>query len=252
MFEVIVVSLTQGITEFLPVSSSAHLIIFSDLLNFTKSSLLFDVSLHIGSFLAVIIYFKKEIINFINYRKIFILILIASFPTMIVGYFLIKYNVIDNLRTLRIIGWTTIIFGIILYISDKFKAGKKIENNFNLRSSLFLGIMQTISLIPGVSRSGITISASRLLGYDRVNSAKISFLLSLPTLFAVSIYGLKTLYEDNKLQLNDFNLIGLILSFIFSYLTIILLIKFLKNFNFLLFVIYRIILGVSLIIYTYL
>ena len=115
MLEIIVISLVQGVTEFLPISSSAHLVIFSTILNFTKTNLLFDISLHIGSFLAVIVYFKNEIIDFINYKKIFFLILLASIPTIIFGYFLVKFNIAEDLRTLKIIGWTTLIFEIILW-----------------------------------------------------------------------------------------------------------------------------------------
>ena len=252
MLEIIVISLVQGVTEFLPISSSAHLVIFSTILNFTKTNLLFDISLHIGSFLAVIVYFKNEIIDFINYKKIFFLILLASIPTIIFGYFLVKFNIAEDLRTLKIIGWTTLIFGIILYFADKFRENKNIENHFNFKSCLYIGLSQILSLIPGVSRSGITISTSRILGFDRVNSAKISFLLSLPTLLAVSFYGIFSLNKIQSFSIANLNFLGLVSSFFFSYLTILLFINFIKKFNFLIFVIYRVILGGIILIYAYL
>ena len=134
MLELIILSLVQGITEFLPVSSSSHLIVVSKFLNFTKENLLVNVSLHIGSFLAVLLFFRNEILNFIKYKKIFFLVLIASIPVIILGYFLVKFEIINNLRGIKIIGWTTIIFGVLLYISDKFNVQKKLEHDFDFKS----------------------------------------------------------------------------------------------------------------------
>ena len=118
MIEVIILSVVQGITEFIPVSSSAHLILISKYFNFNNSSLTLDVSLHIGSLLAIIVYFKKDIINFTKNKNIFLKIIISSIPTMIVGYFLIHFSIIDYLRDYKLIGWMTIIFGVLLYFSD--------------------------------------------------------------------------------------------------------------------------------------
>ena len=118
MLEVIILSIVQGITEFIPVSSSAHLILISKYFSFNNSTLTLDVSLHIGSLLAIIIYFKKDIINFTKNKNIFLKILISSMPTMIVGYFLVYYSIIDYLRDYRLIGWMTIVFGVLLYFSD--------------------------------------------------------------------------------------------------------------------------------------
>ena len=127
MPELIVLSLVQGITEFLPISSSSHLIIISEFFDFAKEDLLKNISLHVGSFLAVLAYFRNEILNYVKYKKIFLLIVIASTPVIILGYFLVKFEIIDFLRGIKIIGWTTIIFGILLYISDKFNVQKKLE-----------------------------------------------------------------------------------------------------------------------------
>ncbi len=243
MYEIIILSLIQGVTEFLPVSSSSHLIIFSEFSKFSNKSLSIDVSLHIGSFLAVIIFFRKDIINFIDNKKLFFKIFVASIPVMICGFFLVQMNLIDNLRNIKVIGWTTLLFGILLYFSDKFKLEKSIENNFNYKTALFIGLFQIFSLIPGVSRSGITITAARILNFKRFDSARISFLMSIPTLGAVSIFGLNNIIQSDDLNFSIINLLAIFLSFAFSFITIKYFLKFVKNFSLKIFVIYRILLG---------
>ena len=252
MIEIFLLSLIQGVTEFLPISSSSHLIIFSNYTNFEDQSLSIDVSLHIGSFLAVITYFHKDIINFVKNKKIFFKVLIASLPVMMFGFFLIKTNLIEKLRTIEVIGWMTLLFGILLYISDKYELKKKIDTDFNYKSAIFIGLFQIFSLIPGVSRSGVSITAARFLNFKRVDAAKISFLLSVPTLGAVSIYGLKNLITSDDLSLSVLNLISIFFSYIFSLITINYFLKYIKNFNLNIFVFYRIILGVILLLSAYL
>ena len=252
MIEIFILSLIQGVTEFLPISSSSHLIIFSNYTNFEDQSLSIDVSLHIGSFLAVITYFHKDIINFIKNKKIFFKILIASLPVMMFGFFLVKTNLIEKLRTIEVIGWMTLLFGILLYISDKYELKKKIDTDFNYKSAIFIGLFQIFSLIPGVSRSGVSITAARFLNFDRVDAVKISFLLSIPTLSAVSIYGLKNLIISDDLGLSVLNLISIFFSYIFSLITINYFLKYIKNFNLNIFVFYRIMLGIILLLVAYL
>lgn len=252
MLEILILSFIQGVTEFLPVSSSSHLIIFSNYVNFEEQSLSIDVSLHIGSFFAVIFFFRKELINFIENKNLLFKVLISSVPIMIVGYFLVKTNYIEELRNFKIIGWTTLIFGILLYVSDKFKLDKNIDQNFDLKSVVFLGFMQVLSLIPGVSRSGITITAARMLNFNRFDAAKISFLLSIPTLAVVSVYGIKNIIFSENLNFSYLNILSIILSFIFSFFTIKYFLNFIRKTDLKIFVIYRIMLGILLIIYAYL
>ena len=252
MIEVLILSIIQGITEFLPISSSSHLILISNYLNFENQSLSIDISLHIGSFIAVLTYFGKDIINYTKNKILFLKIIISSLPIMFFGYFLIKYGLTDQLRSIKIIGWTTIIFGILLYISDKFKVDKKLDKNFSFKSAIFIGILQVLSLIPGVSRSGITITASRMLNFNRFDSAKISFLLSIPTLGAVTIFGFNNLIQTESVNFSLLNFIAIILSFIFSFLTIKYFLKFIKEFSLYIFVVYRIILGVLILAFGYL
>ena len=252
MIEVFILSIIQGITEFLPISSSSHLIIISEYLNFENQSLSIDVSLHIGSFIAVVTYFRKDIVNFIKNKELFIKIFLSSIPVMLIGFLLIRFQLIDQLRNLQVIGWTTIIFGILLYISDKFSIEKKIDSNFTYKSAMFIGILQIFSLIPGVSRSGIAITAARVLRFNRLDSAKISFLLSIPTLAAVSFYGLRSLLFSDNVDFSILNLISIFLSFIFSFITIKFFLNYIKKFNLNIFIIYRILLGVFLLTTAYL
>tara|TARA_B100001027_G_C16259439_1_gene328662 strand:+ start:533 stop:1294 length:762 start_codon:yes stop_codon:yes gene_type:complete len=252
MIEVLVLAIIQGVTEFLPISSSSHLILISNYINFNNQNLSIDVSLHIGSFLAVITYFFKDIINFFRDKKLFYKILLSSFPVMVVGYILVKYNFIDTLRNIELIAWTTIIFGILLYIADKFKLQKKINNDLSYKSAIFIGFFQVLSLIPGVSRSGITITAARFLKFERYDSAKISFLLSIPTLGAVSIFGLNNLINSESLEFSFLNLLSITLSFIFSLITIKFFLSFIQKFSLKIFVIYRISLGLILLYLSYL
>ena len=252
MIEIFILSVVQGVTEFLPISSSSHLILMSEFFNFQNQSLSIDVSCHIGSFFAVLVYFRNEVLNFFKNKILFTKILISSLPVMIFGFFLAESGLIENIRNLEIIGWTTIIFGILLYISDKFKIEKNIENNFTLKKAIFIGLFQILSLIPGVSRSGIAITAARFLNFKRVDSAKISFLLSVPILAAVSIFGLKNILFSNDLFLTKTNIFSILFSFLFSLITIKFFLDYIRRFSLNVFVYYRILLGLILLFIIYL
>ncbi len=252
MIEIFILSLIQGVTEFLPVSSSSHLILISEYLQFENQNLSIDVSLHIGSFIAVVIYFKNDIINFYQNKILFFKILLASLPVMIVGYILAETNYIDKIRNVKIIAWTTIIFGLLLFLSDRFKLNKSINNDLNFSSVLFISFLQIFSLVPGVSRSGISITAARLLKFKRIDAAKISFLLSIPILGAVSAFGIKNIIVSESNHFSIINLLAILLSFIFSLITIKYFLDFIKKFNLNVFVIYRLLLGVVLLVFAYL
>ncbi len=252
MVEILILSLVQGVTEFIPVSSSSHLFIISEYIDFEEQSLHIDVSLHIGSFIAVISYFHKDIFNFLENKKLFIKILVASIPIMVSGYILVKTGWIEQLRNIKVIGWTTFAFGILLYISDRFRISKSIKNDFDFKSALLIGIFQILSLIPGVSRSGISLTGARMLNFKRFDAAKISFLLSIPTLGAVSIFGINNIISTEDQSFTSINYISIVLSFVFSLITIKFFLKFIENFSLNLFVIYRIILGFILLIIGYL
>ncbi len=252
MIEILILSLVQGVTEFLPVSSSSHLIIFSNFLNFQEQSLSIDISMHIGSFIAVITYFHKDIFNLMKNKELFIKIILSSIPILLIAFIIVQTNLLEQIRNIKVIGWMTYIFGILLYLSDKFNVDKNIEEDFNYKSAIIIGLFQILSLIPGVSRSGITISAARILNFKRFDAAKISFLMSIPTLGAVSVFGLKNIFFSEDISFSLLNLLSIFLSFTFSLITIKYFLKFIKKFNLTLFVVYRILLGIFLLILAYL
>ena len=251
MAEIVILSIVQGITEFLPISSSAHLILVSNYFNFSNESLTLDISLHLGSLLAIIFYFKLEFLNFIKNKELFKKILLASIPVSILGFLLIKTNYVNIFRTYSVIGWSTIIFGLILLLSDLKKTNKNLIKNFNYKDAIFIGFFQSLSLISGASRSGVTITGARILKYNRVDAAKISFLTSIPVLILASLYNMQKIIMESKIDISILNIAGILFSFIFSFLTIKFFLKFLKKFSLRIFVIYRLILGIIILLYVY-
>ena len=245
--EILILSAIQGISEFLPISSSAHLIIVSSLYNLKASSLLIDISLHLGSLLAIIFFFRKDLFDIKNNQKLLRLIIIGSIPLIIFGYILHSTELIHLLRNIKVIAWTTLIFGIFLYFSDQKKIYKNISSNLNIKSIVFIGMFQILALIPGVSRAGITITAARLLSFNRVDSGKISFLLSIPALAGASFLGLKDI-PNESIEINLLIVIAIILSFLFSYLTVKFFLRYLNRFSLNIFVIYRI--TIALILFS--
>ena len=245
IIEVLILSAIQGISEFLPISSSAHLILVSSLYDFKTSSLLIDISLHLGSLFAIIYFFKKDLLDFKNNKRLLSLIIVGSIPLIIVGYILYSTGIIHELRNIRIIAWTTLIFGIILFIADKNRFDKKISSNLNLQSILFISLFQILSLVPGVSRAGITITAARILKFNRVDSSKISFLLSIPALGGASFLGLKDVF-DQSVEFNYLVIIAIISSFIFSFMTVKFFLIYINKFSMNAFVIYRILIALIL------
>ena len=250
LIEILILSAIQGISEFLPISSSAHLIIVSSLYNLKASSLLIDISLHLGSLLAIIFFFRKDLFDIKNNQKLLRLIIIGSIPLIIFGYFLHSTELIHLLRNIKVIAWTTLIFGIFLYFSDRKKIYKNISSNLNIKSILFIGIFQILALIPGVSRAGITITAARLLSFNRVDSGKISFLLSIPALAGASFLGLKDI-PNESIEINLLVIFAIILSFLFSYLTVKFFLRYLNKFSLNIFVIYRITIAFILLLIIY-
>ena len=250
VIEVLILSAIQGISEFLPISSSAHLILVSSLYEFKSSSLLIDISLHLGSLFAIIYYFKNDLLDIKNNSRLLIFIIVGSIPLIIVGYILYSTGIIYELRNIKVIAWTTLIFGIILYIADKNSLDKKISTNLNLKSILFIGLFQILSLIPGVSRAGITITGARILKFNRIDSSKISFLLSIPALAGASFLGLKDVF-DQSVEFNYLVIIAIVSSFIFSFITVKFFLIYVNKFSMNVFVIYRILIALFLFAIIY-
>ena len=249
--ETLILSIIQGISEFIPVSSSAHLLIISRLSDFNVSNLQLDISLHLGSLLAIILFFRKELINIINNKNIFLLIILGSIPLVIIGYIFYSTNLINQFRNLEVVAWTTLIFGVLLYFSDKFELKNKISSELNIKSIIIIGLFQILAIIPGVSRSGIVITASRFLKFDRVESSKIAFYLSIPALAGASVLGFKDVIVD-QINFDAIFIFSTSASFLFSYFTIKYFLIYVKMFSLSFFVIYRIVLSIILFSIIYL
>ena len=249
-FEIVILSIVQGISEFLPISSSAHLFLISEIYEFKSQALLIDIGLHLGSLLAIIFYFRNDLLDILNNKSLLFLIILGSIPLIIFGLIVYKTGLINYFRNVQVISWTTLVFAIILYFADKFEVKKKFEADLSIKSIFIIGIFQILALVPGVSRSGIVITAGRLLNFDRYDSTKISFYLSIPAIAGASFLGLKDVVNENI----DFNigiLISIILSFIFSLLTIKYFLIFVKKFTMNLFIFYRIFLSLILFYIVY-
>ena len=248
--EILILSAIQGISEFLPISSSAHLILVSSFYDFSSSSLFIDIGLHLGSLFAIIYYFKKDLINLRNNQKLLVLVLFGSIPLIIFGYIIYSTEIINLLRDIEIIAWTTLFFGLVLFLSDKRDINQNISTDLNIKAILFIGLFQILALIPGVSRAGITLTAARFLKFNRVDSSKIAFLLSIPALAGASFLGLKDAVQQS-IELNYLLLIAITFSFVFSFITVKYFIKYVSNFSLTVFVIYRILVGLILLLVIY-
>ena len=248
--EALILSFIQGFSEFIPVSSSGHLILVSEIYNFNVGSLQLDIGFHLGSLMAIILYFRKDLLNIKQNKNLFSLIILGSLPLILTGYIFFTTGLIDHLRNLKIIAWTTLIFGLLLFFADKSQVKQKINTNLNYKIILIIGLFQVIALIPGVSRSGIVISASRFLNFNRTDSAKIAFYLSIPALAGASFLGLKDSFETG-IEINLILIYSVIFSFIFSYLTIKYFLLYVKKFSLNFFVYYRIFLAFVLFIIAY-
>ena len=257
---IIILSLIQGITEFLPISSSAHLIIIPEFFLNIDSGRGFDVSLHFGSLLAVIYYLKKDLIKIIldtiflkKDNEGFIILknlIISTIPMIIVG-FLVHINNFDIIRSLEVIGWTTLIFGILLGIADRNLKVIKFFNNLNLKDALAIGIAQTLAIIPGTSRSGIVITAGLWMGFSRFDASKYSLLLSIPVIIAATTLESINLFIEKGFFFNNEMIMGIILSFCVALITIRLFMKWINKASLKIFVAYRIMLGILILVYAY-
>ena len=249
--EILILSAVQGISEFLPISSSAHLILVSNFYDLKSGSLLIDISLHLGSLFAIIFYFRKDLFDLNKNKKLLQLIIIGSIPLIVFGYILYSTELIHHLRDIKVIATTTLFFGVILFFSDQRENNKDISTNLNIKSIIFIGLFQILALIPGVSRAGITLTAARFLKFNRVDSSKISFLLSIPALTGASFLGLKNIYHQS-IELNYLVIIAIILSFLFSFVTVKFFLNYINKFSLNIFVIYRIIIALILFLIIYL
>lgn len=262
--QIIILSLIQGITEFLPISSSGHLAMLPLLSSWPDQGIMADVALHSGSLVAVLIYFWRDVKNLIGgffdifrgrdtaHRKLFLLLSLSTIPVFVVGYGLKKTGIIDNLRSLEVIAWANIVFAVFLYWFDKIGEQVKRTEDFSVKDALLIGFAQCLALIPGSSRSGTTMTMARRLGYKRDESARLSMLMGIPTILGASLLLLVDLSKETDVSVQADAMIMAALSFVVAFLSIWGLMALLKRMSMLPFVIYRLVLGAALILYIYL
>lgn len=264
LYYLLIVAILQGITEFLPVSSSGHLILLPLLTGAQDQGQAIDVAVHVGTLGAVVFYFWSDVkvgilglprmltgrIDTQGSRLAFLL-LISTIPVVLVGLALKLADLSDAMRSIKVIGWTMLIFGIVLYWYDQKSETTKEGGDWSIADAIKLGLWQTIALIPGTSRSGITITGARALGYSRHDGAKIAMLMSIPTIMASGILlGAEVVGEADWALLKDAG-IGAVFAFGAALAALTLMMRLLKSVSFTPYVIYRVILGVVLLIVAY-
>lgn len=264
LFYLLLVALIQGLTEFLPVSSSGHLILLPYFTGISDQGQAIDVAVHVGTLGAVIAYFWKDIkVGLLGTprmltgkidtpgSKLAFLLLIATIPVIIFGLFLSVSGLSDALRSIRVIGWTMLVFGLVLYWFDQKGPTHKTSDDWSMKDAVILGLWQAVALIPGTSRSGITITGARALGYSRADGAKIAMLMSIPTILASGILLGAEVAGDANWELMKYAGIGAIFAFISALGALTLMMRLLRSVSFTPYVIYRVILGAVLLIISY-
>ena len=260
IIHLVLLGLVQGITEFLPISSSAHLILLPGIMGWQDQGIVYDIAAHLGSLIAVIIYFRRDILNVIRpwmshrhepeiaaKRPLLIYIITASIPIAIVGF--LFYDLISNqMRSAELIASASIFFGLLLFWADKTGVRMKTFSQLKLDNVLVIGLAQALSLIPGTSRSGITMTAALMMGFDRKAAARFSFLLAIPTILMAGGYqALRYFTGESMTDWGAFLIVALV-SCISAYIAIHVFLKFIESTGMLPYVIYRILLGLLIFI----
>ena len=261
LFNLIIISIIQGITEFLPISSSAHLILLPQAVGFDDQGQIIDVAVHLGTLIAVVVYFRGDVKNaFFGFLGLFkgqlhtrnahlaMALIIAPIPAIIFGAILKLSGASDAMRdSIAIIGWTMLLFGIVLWWADSKMPMARQAETWTFKHAFVLGMWQALALIPGTSRSGITITGARLLGYKRIDAARLAMLMSIPTIVAAG--GMETLDvigQKSSVPLGEI-LLAILFSAVAAFLALTLMMRWLIRVSFTPYVIYRVILGLGLL-----
>ncbi|MGJ8603102.1 MAG: undecaprenyl-diphosphate phosphatase [Marivita sp.] len=260
----LILALIQGITEFLPISSSGHLILLPNLTGMADQGQALDVAVHVGTLLAVILYFRSDVQAVtiglgrllkgkIDTQGAFwaLCLIVATIPVVLFGLALKLSGYNDLLRSTAVIGWTMLIFGLVLYWADQTGPVTKRAVNWTLKDAVIMGLWQALALIPGTSRSGITITAGRQLGYDRESAARLAMLMSIPTILASgALLSVEVAQEANAAIMHD-AAIAALFAFFAALAALTLMMRLLKSVSFTPYVIYRVILGIVLLVIAY-
>ena len=263
LYQIIILALIQGLTEFLPISSSGHLIVFPHFFGWSDQGLLMDVAVHLGTLGAVVIYFWRDVLAMIGGGfqllrgkmtkggHLFLLLCIGTIPAVIFGFLLKRYGM-DAVRSVKVIAWTMIGYAVVLHIADKFSPQGKKMSAMTGPKAFWVGIAQALALIPGTSRSGICMTAMRFLGFNRTDAAKFSFLLSIP---AIAGAGTLSIYDAVKAgafsSVATTASIGALVAFATGLVAINFMLKWLRQGDFTPFILYRFCLGGFLLYWAY-
>jgi len=260
--QIIVLAIVQGLTEFLPVSSSGHLLLIPALTNWPDQGIVTDVMVHVGSLFAVIVYFWRDVLNLLHgcadivrgrrndRTRMVIYITLATIPALAVGALIKLSGAYDSIRSVQIVAWNAIIFGVLLYMADVIGKRTKVMEDMRLSPALIIGFAQALALIPGTSRSGVTMTAARLLGFERAEAARFSFLLGIPAIAAAGGFTAIELIQLDQAVPPD-ALLAAALTFVAALFAITLLMALVKRIGFLVFLIYRLLLAAVLFALLY-
>jgi len=264
LFHLFILAIIQGITEFLPVSSSGHLILLPGLTGGKDQGLAMDVAVHVGTLFAVVAYFWSDVQNALggllrlisgkvdtDGARLALHLILGTIPVIAFGLFLNVTGFSDSLRSIAVIGWTMLIFGLVLYWADKTGPTIHADKDWTLRHAVLMGLAQALALIPGTSRSGITISAARKLGYDRESAARLSMLMSIPTIIASGVLLMGDAMIEADIQVMKDAAIAAVFAFLSALGALYLMMRLLKSVSFTPYVIYRCVLGVILLVIAY-
>ena len=264
IFHLVLLALVQGITEFLPISSSGHLILLPRVLDIPDQGTGLDVAVHVGTLGAVVVYFwhdvRRAALGLMDLAtgqrdtaraRLAFLLIVATVPVVLLGLVLKVTDLVSALRSITVIGWTTLVFGILLYVIDRVAPARRKAEDWSLRDAVIMGLWQAIALIPGTSRSGITITGARALGYDREDGTRLAMLMSIPTILASGVLLAGDAVAEANWQLARDAAIGGAMSFVAALLALAVMMRFLNAVSFTPYVIYRVILGVVLLSVAY-
>lgn len=258
----LILALVQGLTEFLPISSSGHLVLTSRVLGWPDQGVVIDIAVHLGTLLAVTLYFWRDVarvaggsLRLVTLRggpdaRLAGMLLVATLPVVAAGF--LGRDLISTLfRSVELIAWATIGFGILLWLADRYGLTVKRMEHLGIPNALVIGLAQVLALIPGTSRSGITMTAGRFIGMERVEAARFSLLLSIPTILGAGTLAGLEVWKAGDIQLGFDALIAVALSFLAGIASIAVMMRWLQNAGFGPFVIYRIALGAALLWWVY-
>lgn len=256
LLHLVLLAAVQGLTEFLPISSSAHLILLPQAMGADDQGLVLDVAVHVGTLVAVMLFFRREVGQLVvgtydllrgrwntSEGKLALLLAISTVPVVITGLILQVTGAMQMMRSVAVIGWTMLGFGLLLYWADMSGRTDRRFQGWSLRDAIVMGLWQAVALVPGTSRSGITITASRMLGFQREDGARIAMLMSIPVTFASGVLLAGDVVQSADWEAARYAAWAALMAFAAAYLALALMMRLLRSVNYTPYVVYRVVLG---------